>query len=510
MGRRRITLVWILQFLLLSACSRVGGTPTEGPPSYDLRVTEPAASPTPPPTTTPIPPTNTPEPTPIVPSLKVKAQTLVEDGQLTIDSVTTPDDSWVIIYRDMDGEPGEILGYQAVAAGENARVDVSIPPREATPTLIAQLHIDAGVHGELEYPGPDSPFKDGRDVVAETFQVDLQLATPAIDVTDQIIAIDGLITVEEVFTLQPGWLVIHNKENDKIGQSLGQAPLQSGQNSEVVIPIRWRVASTELLAVLYQDKEQPGGFDPSVDLPILDRAEPVVAEFNVVLPPDIFVYDQQLHEGKISIDRVITDGPGWVAAYYDDGGQPGLIIGFALLEDGVNEQVEVELLETAVTPRLFLILHEDTGNEGEFDFPVADLPVVYEGQLLTPVVVQTNSGNYLITKDQSPIEQNTISVPLVVADLDTWLVIYNLDETEEPDEIIGQTWLPAGIHRDIQVAINPGSKPGTLLAILHQDSGNLNQFDFPDGADVPLLRNLVPIQSPFTLIKSQDPVQPIP
>jgi hypothetical protein len=261
---------------------------------------------------------------------------------------------------------------------------------------------------------------------------------------------------------------------------------------------------------LHQDVEQPGGFNPAVDLPVLNGGEPVVAEINVTLPPDIFVYIQLLHEGKITIERVISDGPGWVAAYVDDEGQPGLIIGFTLLQDGINEDVKVELPATAASSRLFLILHEDSGNKGEFDFPAADLPVIHQGHLLTPVVVQTNSGNYLITKDQPLGEQNTIEVPLVVADLDTWVVVYNLDETEEPGEIVGQTWLPAGINRDIQVTINPDLKSNALLAVLHQDSGNLQQFDFPKGADAPLLRNLVPIQSSFTLITVPDPVQPIP
>lgn len=510
MRLKRITLVWILQFLLLSACSRDGGIPTKEPPSYDISVTKPAATPSPLPTITLPPPTTTPEPTPIVPSISVEKQTLAEDGHLTIDNVTTPDDGWVVIYQDIDEEPGDMLGQQAVTAGNNSNVTVTIAPRDATPNLIAALHIDAGAHGKFEYPGPDSPLKDGTDAVTAAFQVEIQLPEPVINVTDQIIAEDGLITVEEVFTLEPGWLVIHSLENDKIGPAIGQIPLQGGQNRNLVFPIRWRVASTKLMAVLHQDIEQPGGFNPAVDLPVLNGGEPVVAEINVTLPPDIFVYNQLLHEGKISIERVISDGPGWVAAYVDDEGQPGLIIGFTLLQDGINEDVEVELPATAASSRLFLILHEDSGNKGEFDFPAADLPVIHQGHLLTPVVVQTNSGNYLITKDQPLSEQNTIEVPLVVADLDTWVVVYNLDETEEPGEIVGQTWLPAGINRDIQVTINPDLKSNALLAVLHQDSGNLQQFDFPKGADAPLLRNLVPIQSPFTLTTVPDPVQPIP
>jgi len=509
MGLKRITLVWIVTFLLLSACSRGEATPTEELPAYDISVTKPAATPSPLPTAT-LSPTATIEPTPIIPSIEVDTPSLTENGRLTINDVVIPAAGWLVIYQDIDGEPGDMLGYEQLKLGENSQVTIIIAPRNATPTLIARLHEDAGTAGIFEYPGPDAPLYDGTDIVAELFQVDIQLPIPSIDVADQIIASDGLVHIKEVFALEPGWLLIHNHENDEIGPAIGQIPVKAGQNNDLAFPVRWQVASAELLAVMYEDKEQPGGFDKDVDLPVLDGGSPVVAEFSVTLPPDIFVYDQAIHDGKISIDRATSDGPGWIAAYYDEEGQPGLIIGFAYLEDGVNEIVELKLVETSATSRLFLILHEDSGNLGEFDFPSADLPVIYEDQLLPPFVIQTSPGNYLITHDQPLGEENSITVPLVTADLDTWLVIYNLDETGEANEIIGQTWLPAGINRDVPVTINPGRSSETVLAILHQDNAPLKQFDFPGGADIPLLRNLQPIQSPFTLEVPQEEVQPLP
>jgi hypothetical protein len=509
MSLQRITLVWIITFLLLSACSRDEVTPTEERPAYDISVTKPAETPSPLPTAT-LSPTATPEPTPIIPSIKIDTPSLTENGRLTISDVVIPAAGWLVIYQDVDGETGDMLGYEHLKSGENSQVTVIIPPRSATPMLIARLHEDAGTGGIFEYPGPDVPLNDGTDIIAELFQVDIQLPKPSIDVADQIIASDGSVHIKEIFALEPGWLRIHNHENDEIGPAIGQIPVQAGQNKDLAFPVRWQVASTELMAVMYEDKEQPGGFDKDADLPVLDGGSPVVAEFSVTLPPDIFVYDQALHDGKISIDRATSDGPGWIAAYYDEEGQPGLIIGFAYLEDGVNEIIEVELVETAVTSRLFLILHEDSGNLGEFDFPTADLPVIYEGQLLPPFVIQTSPGNYLITRDQPIGEENIITVPIVTADLDTWLVIYNLDETGEANETIGQTWLPAGINRDVPVTIDSGRASETVLAILHQDNPPLEQFDFPDGVDTPLLRNLQPIQSPFTLELPQEEVQPLP
>ena len=509
MGLKRITFVWIITILLLSACSRGEGTPSENVQPGDISATVPAAAPSAIPTATQ-PPTATPEPTPIVPSITVDTPSLKEDGRLIISNVIIPDAGWLVIYQDEAGEPGAILGYARLVPGENSPITITIAARDATPTLFAQLHEDAGTYGLFEYPGPDIPLDDGTDIIAESFQVDIQLPVPAIEVAEQMISSDGLAHIKGVFALEPGWLVIHNRENGEVGPAIGQIPVQSGQNDDLAFPIRWNIASTELLAGLYEDKEQPGGFDQDTDLPVLDEGSAIVAEFDVTLPPDIFVYDQALRDSKITVERATSDGPGWIAAYFDEAGQPGLIIGFAYLADGVNEFIDVELLETAVTERLFLILHEDSGNLREFDFPAADLPVIYEGQLLPPFLINISPGNYLITRDQPLGEETNITVPLVMTDLDTWLVIHNVDETGEADEAIGQTWIPAGINRDVQVIIDPDRSSGTIFAILHQDNAPLKQFDFPGGVDIPLLRNLFPIQSPFTLEAPQEDIQPLP
>ena len=152
---------------------------------------------------------------------------------------------------------------------------------------------------------------------------------------------------------------------------------------------------------------------------------------------------------------MISRGPGWVAAYFDEEGQPGRIISSAYVEDGVNEFVELAVDKLAATPTLFLILHEDTGDAGEFEFPIADLPVVSNGQPLTPFTMQTAPGNYLVTRDQSLSEVNSVTISLVVADIDTWVVLYEVDTSGEKGEIIEKLWLAAGVNRDVEVKLPP-------------------------------------------------------
>ena len=507
--RTNLNLIWMLLLLGLFACSRESENPPSSTSASSTITITAITTSTPLPTATAVP-TATPSPTPILPSVQVRQQVLTEEGLITIDSVSIPEAGWLAVYRAVDGEPDEILGYQALPPGTTSPVTLDIEAREASPTLIARLHMDSGTSGKFEYPGTDLPFENGAGETMATFEVDIQLPLPAIDVTDQVVATDSLVSIGSVFALEPGWLVIHSLTNGKIGPAIGQVPVDAGQNEDLFLAIRRQVASTKLMAILHEDKERPGGFDPQADLPVISEGVPVIEEFEVTLPPDILVYDQPVIDGKIIIDRAISNGPGWITVYHDDEGQPGLIIGFVLIEDGINEQVELELVETAATPLLYLNLHEDSGNLGEFDFPAGDLPVLYEGELLAPFIMHTNPGNYLITMDQPLGEENQVIVPLVAADLATWLVLYTADEDNNPSEIIGQTWLPAGINRNIPVTVQTGLEDRLILAMLHQDAGTPEQFDFPGGVDIPLMRNQVLVQSPITILVPLEREQFIP
>ena len=76
---------------------------------------------------------------------------------------------WVDIHAEAEqaGNPGAVIGYSAVPAGETTYVRVPIPLTDATEVLYAVLHIDAGVSGEFEFPGPDAPVqRDSRSIVA--------------------------------------------------------------------------------------------------------------------------------------------------------------------------------------------------------------------------------------------------------------------------------------------------------------------------------------------------------
>lgn len=106
---------------------------------------------------------------PIEPSVTASDQA-AENGTVTIDSVTAAEAGWIVIHADADGGPGPVIGQAPVIVGFNPEVAVEIDLSQATPTLYAMLHVDAGTAGAYEFPGDDAPVFDADDnVVLDPF-----------------------------------------------------------------------------------------------------------------------------------------------------------------------------------------------------------------------------------------------------------------------------------------------------------------------------------------------------
>ncbi len=456
-------------------------------------------------TQTPVPAaTNTAVPTPAVPLINAASQTLADEGNVQIASVVAPEAGWLVLYAMNDGELGAVLGFTEVSTGLNQNLELTIDPHLATPTLVAMLHSDAGESGVFEYPdGPDAPLEWESAQIATTFALDFQLSEPIVEVEAQAVQEDGLVQVAHVLLPQDGWLAIHAQEDGRPGEVLGVVSLTAGRHENVTLTIPWRQGTPTLYAALYADAGELLRFDlQAEDEPFTADGEPVAAEFAATYPPDIFVLDQPLVDNMFEVERVISDGPGWLVAYFDDDGGPGLIIGSAPLADGLNERVKVEVVGSAATNVLHLRLHEDTEPGDEFDFPRVDQPVFYEGRLPSTITFSLTPGNYLIVDDQMLPTTSTASavltVELVVVNVPTWVAI-EADEDGERGEVLGFTAVPPGVNHDIAISIDPSLATETLYVTLYLNAGEPDEFD-PDGADVPLQRNRSPISVPFFLL----------
>lgn len=481
--------------LNLVACSRQSAvTPTAVTPTLPLATLAPTRTPAP--TATP---TLAPTPTPLLPLVAAVSQPLTDNGRLTITTVTALEPGWLVIHAVRNGIVAEVLGYTAVPPGTVQDVTLTIDPLQATEVMVAILHEDSGRLGEFEFPGIDEPVQHRSAVVSSEFTVQLQVSLPEISVADQEILEDGLLRVGRVFALADGWLLVHADEAGQPGVLLGFSAVVAGQNSEVMVAIPWREATPLLHVMLYQDNGRSHLLDvPGEDVPVLVSGQAVATTFRVTLPPDVLIFDQPTVNETVVIDRVISNGPGWAAILADNGGQPGLIIGFAPLTDGLNEQVVVAVQESAVTNPLYVQIHQDTEPVGEFDFPRSDPALSYQGRLVVPTPFRLNMGNYLLTQDQ-PLLENGVVVLAAVVEETGWLVIYT-DVDGELGEIVGATPLTAGVNRHVRVVIDAAQTTPILHAALHLDAGEMGTFEYPDGPDVPFRRNSAVIQAPFLLL----------
>lgn len=114
----------------------------------------------------------------------------------------------------------------------------------------------------------------------------------------------------------------------------------------------------------------------------------------ITLTPSVVVVDQEILNGTVKIDSVVSQGPGWLVVHAQNDGAPGPILGYSQVTDGENSGVVVEIDAANATDTLYAMLHTDSGELGVFEFPNgADTPVSVDGQVVTPGFQVLASGS---------------------------------------------------------------------------------------------------------------------
>ena len=95
----------------------------------------------------------------------------------------------------------------------------------------------------------------------------------------------------------------------------------------------------------------------------------------VTLESSIVVEDHRTAIGNVVVQSVTASQPGWLVLYTAEGNAPGGVVGHAPIAEGENTNTEIEAgLEEDGEYRFFVLVHEDSGDMGTFEFPLADLP----------------------------------------------------------------------------------------------------------------------------------------
>lgn len=107
------------------------------------------------------------------------------------------------------------------------------------------------------------------------------MVTPSVTVADQDI-VDGTVTIAEVVSDGPGWLVIHAQKDGKPGPVLGHSAVSDGVNTNVVVEIDVSGAAETLYAMLHTDAGTVGTYEfPGPDGPVKVGDKVVTPAFNV-------------------------------------------------------------------------------------------------------------------------------------------------------------------------------------------------------------------------------------
>lgn len=226
----------------------------------------------------------------LMPSVTVQDQTADPADQVVVQEVVSDGPGWMVIHEDDGGAPGAVIGFSAVGDGSNADVQVTLD-RDAVDqeTLYAMLHVDAGVVGTYEFPGPDGPVMDGMgNVIAPPFTVTVTDGTgPDVAVSDQSLELSTVVSVDQVVSAGPGWIVIHEDDGmGGIGGVIGFSAVSDGSNANVSVPLDRPLSDQEtVFAMLHVDEGMVGTYEfPGPDGPVTRDGSPIAPPLVVTVP----------------------------------------------------------------------------------------------------------------------------------------------------------------------------------------------------------------------------------
>ncbi len=458
-----------------------------------------------------------------VPTVSVSDQ-VSTDGAVMIDSVYSALPGFVVIHLDNHGKAGRVAGFAPVAVGWTYQLLIPIDVEVATPVLYATLHVDDGQPGVYEFDGLsgfDNPVIVNGMPVSPAFNVTVLRAN------DQFVSEDNKIQVASVTIQQDGWLVIYSDHGGQVDAVIGHERVLAGTTHNVEVELDPAGLTEVLHPMLHSDSgaaaEYEFGTVEGADLPI------VVGSISATTPiwtvPHVRAAHQIVVRGdgqgaantSLVVESVLAENPGWLVVHNEQNYSPGPVVGLMAVPAGLSTNLTIENLDsTQLTPHLWLMLDDDTGVIGEYEFGTvadADEPVLVDGSVLTFPI---NAAPSLIARDQVPVQgeaANTIRVVIDEALIDApgWLAIHT-SEAGAPGAILATAMLHAGLNAHVMLDINTAAAGDQIIAMLHYDTDVVGDYEFGtvEGADPAVLVNGKLLIMPINLLTAEATPTPLP
>ena len=316
---------------------------------------------------------------------------------------------------------------------------------------------------------------------------------------------NGQVLLSKVVSAQAGWVVIH-RDNGSGGPTvpgiIGKAQVVAGTNTDVRITLDSTVRNGEVLwAMLHVDDGQIGTYEftggDSPDQPAMEDGAIVMKSFTIAqTDPSVDVADQQEQNNSVIISSVNSPENGFIVIHASNAnGNFAEVVGKAPVQAGTNQNVTVTLDQTNTVRagnKLWAMLHYDRGTEGTYEFPGADVPVIFDGAIVMKSFIVTGADPSLNVIDQSGGTSVTITSANVSGP--AWVVIHKDNGNNGPvvPGIIGKTRLYNGMNTNVQIQLSETVGAGTKLwAMLHYDTGVIGSYEFDgaNGLDSPIIVN---------------------
>ena len=227
------------------------------------------------------------------------------------------------------------------------------------------------------------------------------------------------------------------------------------------------------------------------------------------------LHGQEIHQGILMVDSVTAAQDGWIVVYKRPTLTSDMIVGYAPVKQGLNQNVRVALDDQRIkdVSTLWARWHVDNKPVGVFEWgfnnrPLHDAPVVQDGkEVVTAFGTSGDSAPLALApaitiKSHDP-RQGPLIVDAVTTPVDGWLVIYR-DQTFTPGAVVGYAPVYQGTNTGVKVAIEGDrvhKDQPTLWAMLHTDQGEHGVFDWGKKAislaDTPLIYQGRPVIASF-------------
>lgn len=183
-------------------------------------------------------------------------------GLLVVKSVLTDTPAFLVVYQDLQGVPGAIIGIsEPLSSGYHSNIEVSVPLNQIGDRIWSTLYTDTATPGMFT-PGTthDKDIPHRNVLIQEPIYV-----APSIIMTDQPLmdhsGIGPHIHVPHILSDASAWAVIYQRTRDGRGQLIGYVLVNAGSNTDVVIPVDSALVTDSAEVALIYDLNQQGIFE---------------------------------------------------------------------------------------------------------------------------------------------------------------------------------------------------------------------------------------------------------